>query len=96
MLLGGSATGWPLLPAGTRLCDLDDTAIHLFPFPLVPCPPLLMLPSVLDHLADMLVLQHTAEGQPQRSRALPLEQRFARIEAEILRFWGCQQTSPSI
>ena len=56
----------------------------------------LILPSVLDHLTDMLVMQHTAEGQPQRSRALPLEQRFARIEAEILRFWGCQHTSPSI
>ena len=37
-----------------------------------------------------------AEGQPQRSRTLPLEQRFARIEAEILRFLGCQHTSPSI
>ena len=56
----------------------------------------LMLPSVFDHLTDMLVMQHTAEGQPQRNRALPLEQRFARIEAEILRFLGCQHTSPSI
>ena len=56
----------------------------------------LMLPSVFDHLTDMLVMQHTAEGQPQRSRALPLEQRFASVEAEILRFWGCQHTTPSI
>ena len=56
----------------------------------------LMLPSVFDHLTDMLVMQHTAEGEPQRSRALPLEQRFTRIEAEILRFSGCQHTSPSI
>ena len=56
----------------------------------------LMLPSVFDHLTDMLVMQHTSEGEPQRNRALPLEQRFARIEAEILRFLGCQHTSPSI
>ena len=56
----------------------------------------LMLPSVFDHLTDMLVMQHTTEGEPQRSRALPLKQRFTRIEAEILRFLGCQHTSPSI
>lgn len=56
----------------------------------------LMIPSVFNHLADIMVMQHTAEGKPLRNRALPLEQRFARIEAEILSLLGCQHTSPSI
>ena len=52
------------------------------------------LRNIVNHMEQHYSLchslpQHTAEGQPQRSRALPLEQRFARIEAEILRFLGC-------
>lgn len=56
----------------------------------------LMLPSVFDHLTDMLVMEHTADENPQRSCAFFFEQRIARIEAEFLRFLGCQHTSPSI
>lgn len=44
----------------------------------------LMLPSVFDHLADMMLLQHSEEGKPQRTRALELEKRFAEVEAKIL------------
>lgn len=44
----------------------------------------LMLPSVFDHLADMMTLQHSEEGKPLRSRALELENRFAEVEKKIL------------
>lgn len=44
----------------------------------------LMLPSVFDHLADMMTLQHGEEGKPLRSRALELEKRFAEVEKKIL------------
>lgn len=44
----------------------------------------LMLPSVFDHLADMMLLQHGEEGKPRRTRALELEKRFSGVEAKIL------------
>lgn len=48
----------------------------------------LMLPSVFDHLTDLMVMLHTKEGEPQRNRALSLEQRFADVETKILRIIG--------
>ena len=56
----------------------------------------LMFAGLFDHLSDLAIVQHTAEGKAQRSRALQLESRFAAIEVEILRLLGCQHTSPSI
>lgn len=44
----------------------------------------LMLPSVFDHLTDLMTLQHSEEGKPLRSRALELENRFAEVEKKIL------------
>lgn len=48
----------------------------------------LMLPSVFDHLSDMVKLQHGGEGKPQRGRALQLEKRFAEVEEKILALQG--------
>lgn len=44
----------------------------------------LMLPSVFDHLADMMTLQHGGEGKILRSRTLRLENRFAEVEKKTL------------
>lgn len=44
----------------------------------------LMLPSVFDHLADMMTLQHSEEGKPLRNRAMELENRFVEVEKKIL------------
>lgn len=56
----------------------------------------LMMPSVIDHIKDIIIMQHTSEGQPQRDRARQLEQRFAETETKILQILTSQDTWQSM